>query len=122
MLDGNAETTMFAEVVVTIDSFAVVLADRPGGYRLLSRLALEAFSLACQRLEVVDWTGSTWGQASGRVVARGAFLLAHVWIIRPRLEGEHVLRAVGALLKATLWGSQSVRVPRALQARHQSSG
>jgi hypothetical protein len=113
---------MFTEVVITFNRLAIIFAGSPSCESLFSRLALKALALTAQRLEVVEWAGSTRGQTCGTVVAWRTALSARVGAVGTWLEGEHTSRASSALTVTIHWGLSGVTVAGALETRHQACG
>ena len=91
MEDRNAQATVHALLVLTVNVPAVVLAGGTGRQSLGAGLASEALSLPAKRLEVVWRAGGAGGQSGGAVIARGAALPTLVGVICTGLEGEHAV-------------------------------
>ena len=103
MLYRHALPAVLAEVAtVAVHGPAVILAGCPSSPGLLTTLTLEALTLPRQRLEVMQGAGGAGRQASGGVIAGGAFLSALIRLPRSRLECEHLLWTLGAGLVTLL--------------------
>jgi hypothetical protein len=111
VMNWHAQPTMFAEVVIAHHRLAIILTRCSCAHCLLARLAFEALPLPSQRLEMVCWAGSAWGQASVAVVAGRALLTTLGGVICTRLEGEHSFGAVFTCFEPVLWRLQCEAIP-----------